>query len=59
MEAMVDDVVEVVKDLLRNGEVQLPLVVHVKAHMLDSIDNVRSGEDEVLDNVHIFRCIIT
>jgi hypothetical protein len=42
--------VEVAKNLIHNGEVWLPLGVHVKAHLLDCVRDVGPGEGEVLES---------
>jgi hypothetical protein len=41
---------EVVKNLLRIGEVWLPRGVRVKAHLLDRVGDVGPGEGEVLES---------
>lgn len=41
---------EVPKDPLHSGEMWLPRSVHMKAHLLDGIGDVRAGEDEVLQS---------
>jgi hypothetical protein len=38
-------------NLLESGEVGLPWGVHVKAHLLDGIGNLRPREYQVLDSV--------
>jgi hypothetical protein len=39
---------QVPHDPLHRGEVRFPRVVHVEAHLLDGVGDVRPGEDEVL-----------
>jgi hypothetical protein len=46
--AVVKGVIKVAKNPLRSGEMRLPWGVHVKAHLLDSVGDVESGEGEVL-----------
>ena len=47
-EPEVDGATQVPQDALHRGEVRLPRVVHVKAHLLDGVSDVGPGEDEVL-----------
>jgi hypothetical protein len=47
-QAMVEGVLEVPDDALHNHKMGLTGVMHVKAHLLDHIGNVRHSEDEVL-----------
>jgi hypothetical protein len=46
---MVEGALEVLKDVLHGCEMGLTGVMHVKAHQLDHVGNVRSGEGEVLE----------
>jgi hypothetical protein len=47
-EPEVDGATQVPQDALHRDEVRLPRVVHVKAHLLDGVSDLRPGEDEVL-----------
>jgi hypothetical protein len=47
-EPEVDGATQVPQDALHRGEVRLPRVVHVEAHLLDGVGDVGPGEDEVL-----------
>jgi hypothetical protein len=47
---MVKGALKVSNDALHGREMGLTRVVHVEAHMLDRVGNVRSGEGEVLEN---------
>jgi hypothetical protein len=47
-QAEVEGALEVPKDVLRDCEMGLTRVVHVKAHLLDCVGNVGPGEGEVL-----------
>jgi hypothetical protein len=38
------------KNPLGSGEVRLPRVVHVKAHLLDRVDDVGAGEGDELES---------
>jgi hypothetical protein len=44
---VVEGALEVVEDVLRSSEIGLMRVVHVKAHLLDRVGDVRPGEGEV------------
>jgi hypothetical protein len=46
--AEVDSASEVPQDPLHGGEMWLPWDVHMEAHLLDGVDDVGAGEDEVL-----------
>jgi hypothetical protein len=47
---VVEGVLEVLKDALRGREMGLTGVVHVEAHLLNRIGNVRPGEGEILES---------
>jgi hypothetical protein len=47
---MVEGAPEVLKDALHGREMGLTGVVHVEAHLLDHVGNVRYGEGEVLES---------
>jgi hypothetical protein len=47
---MVEGAIEVVEDALRNREIGLTGVVHVEAHLLDHVGDVKPGEGEVLES---------
>jgi hypothetical protein len=47
-EPEVEGATQVPQDPVHRGEVRLPRVVHVEAHLLDGIGDVGPGEDEVL-----------
>jgi hypothetical protein len=47
---VVEGALEVPKDALRGREMGLTGVVHVEAHLLDRVGNVRPGEGEVLES---------
>jgi hypothetical protein len=47
---VVDGALEVPKDALHDREMRLMRVVHVEAHLLYCVGNVRSGEGEVLES---------
>jgi hypothetical protein len=47
---VVEGTLEVPEDALHNREMRLTRVVHVEAHLLDRVGNVRSGEGEVLES---------
>jgi hypothetical protein len=49
-QAVVEGALEVPKDAVRGCEMGLTGVVHVEAHLLDHVGNVRSGEGEVLES---------
>jgi hypothetical protein len=49
-QAEVEGALEVPKDALCGREMGLTRVVHVEAHLLDRIGNVRSGEGKVLES---------
>jgi hypothetical protein len=49
-QAVVEGALEVPKDALRDREMGLTGVVHVEAHLLDRVGNVRPGEGEVLES---------
>jgi hypothetical protein len=49
--AMVKGALEVAEDVLRNSEMGLMRVVHVKTHLLDCIGDVRLGEGVVLESL--------
>jgi hypothetical protein len=49
-QAVVEGVLEVLKDALRGREMGLTGVVHVEAHLLNRIGNVRLGEGEILES---------
>jgi hypothetical protein len=47
-EPEVDGATQVPQDALHRGEMRLPRVMHVEAHLLDGVGDVRPSEDEVL-----------
>jgi hypothetical protein len=47
---VVEGALEVPKDGLCGREMGLTWVVHVEAHLLDRVGNVRPGEGEVLES---------
>jgi hypothetical protein len=49
-EAVVEGALDVVEGALHNTKMRLTGVVHVKAHLLDHVGNVKSGEGEVLES---------
>jgi hypothetical protein len=49
-QAVVEGALEVLEDVLRDREMGLTRVVHVKAHLLDRIGNVGPGEGDVLES---------
>jgi hypothetical protein len=49
-QAIVEGALEVAKDPLRSGEMVLPRVVHVEAHLLDRVRDVEPDEGEVLES---------
>jgi hypothetical protein len=49
-QAVVQGALEVPKDALHDREMGLTGVVHVEAHLLDSVGNVEPGEGEVLES---------
>jgi hypothetical protein len=50
-QAMVKGALEVAEDALASREMGLTRVVHVEAHLLDCVDNVRLGEGMVLESL--------
>jgi hypothetical protein len=40
---------EAAEDALHNSEMEFTVVVHVKAHLLDHLGDIRPGEGEVLE----------
>jgi hypothetical protein len=48
---VVEDSLEVAQVALRNCEMKFMGVVHVEAHLLDHVRDVRHGEGEVLENL--------
>jgi hypothetical protein len=49
-QTVVEGALEVPKDALHNREIRLTWVVHIEAHLLDRVSNVRPGEGEVLES---------
>jgi hypothetical protein len=49
-QTMVEGAIEVVEDALRNREIGLTGVMHVEAHLLDHVGDVKPGEGEVLES---------
>lgn len=49
---MVKRTLEVAENPFGSHKVNLPRIVHVKANLLDSIGNVRTGEGQVLKSSH-------
>jgi hypothetical protein len=49
-EVVVEGAPEVAQNALESGEVGLPWGVHMKAHLLNGVGDVRSGECEVLES---------
>jgi hypothetical protein len=49
-QAVVEGALEVPKDVLHDREMGLMGVVHVEAHLLDRVGNVRSSQGEVLES---------
>jgi hypothetical protein len=47
---MVEGALEVPKDALHSHEMRLTGVVHMEAHLLDHVGNVKPGEGEVLES---------
>jgi hypothetical protein len=45
----VEGAAEVPQDPLESGEMRLPRGVHMQAHLLDGVGDVRPGEGEVLE----------
>jgi hypothetical protein len=46
---VVNGALEVTENVLHNSEMWLTMVIHVKAHLLDYVGDVRPGEGEVLE----------
>jgi hypothetical protein len=49
-QAMVEGDLDVLKDAFRGREMGLMGVVHMEAHLLDRVGNIRPGEGEVLES---------
>jgi hypothetical protein len=47
---MVEGDLDVLKDAFRGREMGLMGVVHMEAHLLDRVGNIRPGEGEVLES---------
>jgi hypothetical protein len=47
-QTMVEGALEVAEDLLRSRKMRLPRIIHVEAHLLNHIGDVRPGEGEIL-----------
>jgi hypothetical protein len=49
-QTLVEGAMEVTKDALRGRDMGLTRLVHVEAHLLDRVGNVRAGECDVLES---------
>jgi hypothetical protein len=49
---MTEGTLEIAKDPFGSNKVIFSRIMHMKAHLLDSIGNVRPGEGEVLEGTH-------
>jgi hypothetical protein len=49
-QTLVEGALEVPKDALRGRDMGLTRLVHVEAHLLDRVGNVRPGECDVLES---------
>jgi hypothetical protein len=49
-QTLVEGALEVPKDALRGRDMGLTRLVHVEAHLLDRVGNVRAGECDVLES---------